>query len=416
MLKDATVVLSDDTPRDYVTLTRRRGYFKSRHAAKYVPLSKDELSAIRRAAAIKGNETRKQRPSSENVGKTCRASDNDTGLNMSTKIEWAEETLNAIVGCRKCSPGCENCYAITTANIRGNHPNEKIRSKFAPTVSGSSGKPNWTGQVTFNESVLLAAIKRKKPTVYFVNSLSDLFYDGVSDEIIDKHFAAFALAPQHRFLVLTKRADRMLEYFLEIHKRLPVRGQGVCTGGLPFCGCGHEAAPDRSHDSDVGYCDTEWPLRNVWLGTSVENQKYADERIPLLLQTPAAVRFLSVEPMLGAVGLRRISTMKFRGAEVLDSLTGTLEGMFGDPCPTHLPAVDWVICGGESGLNSRPFYVKYARDIRDQCKAAGVPFFLKQLGAMPIDEDGSILQLNNKKGGDIDEFPEDLRVREMPEN
>jgi len=116
------------------------------------------------------------------------------------------------------------------------------------------------------------------------------------------------------------------------------------------------------------------------LGVSVEDQARADERIPLLLDTPAAVRWLSCEPLLGPVNLRRLSTFLFRGAEVLDALTGTLEGMFGDHCARRLPRIDWVVAGGESGPGARPMHPDWARSLRDQCAAAAVPFLFKQWG------------------------------------
>jgi hypothetical protein len=129
-----------------------------------------------------------------------------------------------------------------------------------------------------------------------------------------------------------------------------------------------------------------WPLPNVWLGVSVEDQAAADERVPDLLATSAAVRWLSCEPLLGPVDLKRISTFAFRGAEVLDALTGTLEGMFGDPCG-RLPALDWIVVGGESGHGARPMHPDWARSLRDQCAAAGVPFHFKQWGAWELSLD-----------------------------
>jgi protein gp37 len=242
----------------------------------------------------------------------------------------------------------------------------------------------WTGIVRrAPEHVLLAPLKRKKPTTYFVNSMSDLFHEDVPDAWIDQVFAVMALCPQHTFQVLTKRAARMRQYMTE--RRQP-------------------AVPP-------------WPLPNVWLGVSTERQREADERIPLLLATPAAVRFISAEPLLGPVDLT-----PYLYFYTHDDMAALECGCSNKPLPFHenpdpadvaTPRLDWIIVGGESGTDARPMQVEWADQIVAQCREAGVKCFVKQLGASPT-SDGYPLELKNKKGGDPAEWPDRLQVREMP--
>jgi len=215
---------------------------------------------------------------------------------------------------------------------------------------------------------------------------------GISDAFIDRVFAVMALTPQHTFQVLTKRTERMRAYLLALTNRLgdlwDLTNQPTWIA-LP---------PGRSFPR----YPENWPLPNVWLGVSVENQHFADERIPLLLQTPAAVRFISAEPLLGPVTLAQFHN----GTVSRDWVRGGTR-------------LDWVIVGGESGPNSRPFDLAWGRSIVHQCQAAGVACFVKQLGAQPLGDIPAplprLVKLMDRKGGEIDEWPEDLRVREFPE-
>jgi protein gp37 len=197
--------------------------------------------------------------------------------------------------------------------------------------------------VMTHEDRLDQPLRWTKPRKVFVNSMSDLFHEDVPDAFIDRVFAVMALAPQHTFQILTKRAERMREYMSGRRTR---RGDRAVRP--------HERRAPR-----IAKGSYSWPLPNVWLGVSVENQHFADERIPLLLQTPAAVRFISAEPLLGPVDL----------AHWLDDI------------PSGSRRLDWVIVGGESGPGARPFDLAWARSIVQQCQAAGVPVFVKQLGA-----------------------------------
>lgn len=300
-------------------------------------------------------------------------------------IEWTDATWNPITGCSVVSPGCTNCYAMKLAGTRlRHHP-----SRAGLTVDSKAG-PVWNGQVRLNEDWLTQPLQWKRPRRIFVCAHGDLFHESVPDEWIDRVFAVMALAPQHTFQVLTKRAARMRAYMAERWQPAPARRlEGF---GLPPIDLPAEREGEDRHDqvariaerlaNDIGLLDPEndalwtddgaskamsfaWPLPNVWLGVSAEDQARADERIPDLLATPAAVRFLSAEPLLGAIDLWRTG-MKINGK--LDRATG--ERRF----------LDWVIVGGESGPGARPMHPDWARQIRDDCAAAGVPFFFKQWG------------------------------------
>lgn len=321
---------------------------------------------------------------------------------MSTGIQWTDETWNPTRGCSRVSPGCVNCYAERTAM-------RQIHDGYKGLVHISNGHPSWTGVVrAMTGKTLEAPLHWKKPRRIFVNSMSDLFHESLPDEAIDRIFAVMALCQQHTFQVLTKRADRMLAYVSRLEKGI---------GPL------EAAARELGHTFNFqGFSLLAWPIRNLWLGVSVENQKYADERIPLLLQTPAAIRFVSYEPALGAVDFTRISAKSaapYDGEYWLDALRG--RGFKPSPL-TALPievdfdALDWIIVGGESGPGARPFDVAWARDTIEQCRAAGVACFVKQLGARPFKfPSKQYLQLfQDRKGGDPSEWPENLRVREFP--
>lgn len=298
-------------------------------------------------------------------------------------IEWTDATWNPIVGCSVVSPGCTNCYAMKMAGrleavsraheaSNGGDPGplEHYRRLTRVTRSGAV----WTGTVRqAPEHLLTKPLRWRKGRRIFVNSMSDLFHEDVPDEWIDRVFAVMALCPQHTFQVLTKRADRMRAYLSRhrwhIWAKLGRAMDPECWSALP---------PVMGGDCT--------PLPNVWLGVSVEDQQRADERIPDLLATLAAVRFLSCEPLLGPVNLVKIRRFApgIADREFFDSLTGTAVTDLGSrviTLPLNPPArIDWVICGGESGPGARPMHPDWARSLRDQCAAAGVPFFFKQWG------------------------------------
>ena len=318
-----------------------------------------------------------------------------------TTIEWATKVWNPLRGCSRVSEGCRHCYA------------ERMAARFSGAgqpyeglVRQTDGGPRWTGEVRFIAEKLGEPLRWRGPERVFVNSMSDLFHEKVTDEQIAAVFGVMAACPQHTFLVLTKRAERMRQWFEWVRTAERGRWDGTVI---------HYA--ERMLGGAISPSIPGVPLPNVEIGVSVEDQPTADERIPHLLATPAARRIVSLEPMIGPVDLD----------DERDWLTPLhllpVEGAIGDvPCavsttsagvPRH-PALDWVIVGGESGPGARPFDLAWIRSIVQQCRVTGVPCFVKQLGARPVDASGDLL-LKSRKGADMSEWPLDLRVREFPE-
>lgn len=298
---------------------------------------------------------------------------------VKTKIQWTEETWNPIAGCSVVSPGCTNCYAMRrTAPRLSKNP---ATPHYHGTVQPLKGGYVWTGKIGIaGDTAFLKPLRTKKPTMFFVNSMSDLFHENVPDEVIDRVFAIMALCPQHTFQVLTKRAARMREYLSDEATRLRVLQEGVdrelAAAGIRWNGDWN----DRHSQAIAGA--TRWPLPNVWLGVSVEDQARSDERIPDLLATPSAVRFISAEPLLGPVDLTDLTIADDNpGDQHMSALYCEEQFEEVELEPWQNNALDWVIVGGESGKGSRPMHPDWARSIRDQCAAAGVPFFFKQWGA-----------------------------------
>lgn len=462
-------------------------------------------------------------------------------------IEWTDKTWNPIRGCTRVSSGCVNCYAErTAARFAGpSQPYEglvSVRSKVSglrydnPRGAGSWSEPRWTGKVAFVEDKLDEPLRWRKPARIFVNSMSDLFHEDLTNEQIAAVFSVMAAASHHTFQVLTKRPKRMREFFAWLESEWPKQEPG--NEGQPL-----DANVVHEYRRDVGCIPdwfvrngedfpAAWPLPNVWLGVSVENQKAADERIPQLLATPAAVRFLSVEPLLGPVDLRGwgddapaaptadtpATWADFVWPEwVPHDQRRQIEGFWGkgygrspaswlaDHVQQRVPAtgstvtvevdahgwaqvdkmassgltgrylhawnnigriicsdgkvvyasgghgagwlskwlpvgngdystvLHWVIVGGESGPGARPCDLAWIRRVVDDCKSADVPVFVKQLGAAPVTNlaptaetrDGpngkrqmrmtaDFVTVGDRKGGNPDEWPADLRVRQFP--
>jgi protein gp37 len=323
-----------------------------------------------------------------------------------TKIEWAESVWNPVTGCTVLSPGCSKCYAMRMAS--------RLEAMGKPQYQGTTKKVNrlpvWAGKINLIESALTIPLKRQKPTVWFVNSMSDLFHEAVAFEYVDRVFAVMALCPQHTFQVLTKRSERMAEYVAD--RSTP--GSGAYVGGASrtLVG-GYEQVLRHVYRMEPATQETltphdfikRWPLPNVWLGTSVEDQKRADERIPHLLRCPASVRFLSCEPLLGPIDIR-----------------------------PWLSDLDWVIEGGESGFGARRYDVSWGRFLQTQCRQAEVAYFRKQMGAYVYDDhttsacsfppemcwpegtktDYHRIMLKDSKGGKMEEWPPDMRCRQFP--
>lgn len=267
-----------------------------------------------------------------------------------TKIEWTDATWNPVTGCTRVSPGCEHCYIdwAPPFRIEGRHFVDRDGQR-SNAIGSSTG-------VRLHHDRLDQPLRWRRPRKVFVNSLSDMFHDDVPDEYIARVFAVMALAPQHTFQVLTKRHGRMKALLSSPHWLTQV------------CTVGHLIAIERGVSGSI-FDTGPWPLPNVWVGVTVEDQERADLRIPVLLDTPAAVRFLSVEPMLGPVDLTNVDAF-------LNAMEPDWNAMTGAP---H-PLVDWVICGGESGPGARPMHPDWARALREQCVGAGVPFLFKQWG------------------------------------
>lgn len=278
-----------------------------------------------------------------------------------TNIEWTERTWNPIAGCTKVSPGCKHCYAETMANRLAAMGQEK----YARVVTNG----RWNGRISFDEHALTEPLRRKKPTRYFVNSMSDLFHEAVTDEMIDRIMAVIALCPQHTFQVLTKRPKRMRDYIRSIYTDGHWNEINECANAVSL-----------PVDNDFVW---NYPrdLPNLWLGVSVELQSEAEQRIPLLLETPAAVRFLSCEPLLGPLELRKWLFTQHVGQQCSRCGDAGDPDWGWSPCDhatCEFKPLHWVIVGGESGTGFRVMELAWAEDIRRQCAAAEVAFFFKQ--------------------------------------
>lgn len=330
-----------------------------------------------------------------------------------SSIEWTDATWNPLIGCSRVSAGCEHCYA------------ERFASRFSDEgyryhgiARRSPAGPRWTGKVRLVEELLDKPLRWKRPRRIFVNSMSDLFHENVPDLWIDRVFAVMALAPHHTFLVLTKRPEQMQGYLRTAERASMiwnVADRVACNLNLS------ENHPGAAYLRD-GARAASLPLPNVHLGVSIENRD-ALARADVLRAIPAALRFLSIEPLLSSLG------------------------------DLDLSGIGWVIVGGESGPGARPFDLAWARSAIMQCTAANVPCFVKQIGAEPFDSAGAhepgadalcphhhqdgVLPLNeidgsterqvwwctccgrlsglrDRKGGDVREWPENLRVRQYP--
>lgn len=325
---------------------------------------------------------------------------------MSTQIQWTDATWNPTTGCSRVSEGCRNCYIERTPPFR---------------MQGRKlGDP-----VQLHPDRLDAPLHWKKPRRIFVNSMSDLFHEDVPEYFIIQVFFAMAVTPRHTYQILTKRPERM---------------RAVCSGQKMLlaltAALAQFTAQVEGHSLSIRHngdgIDGGVIIPNVWLGVSIEDQATADERIPTLLQTPSAVRFISAEPLLGPIKLRDVGPE----LEKMDVLNGVkfMPGYHGKLC--DVPRLDWVILGGESGPGARPCDLGWIRSIKEQCQSAGVPVFVKQLGRKAgighptnytIDADGKVnigeygcgqtiipCALKDTKGGDMAEWPPDLRVREFP--
>jgi protein gp37 len=334
-----------------------------------------------------------------------------------SSIEWTDATWNPVRGCSRVSEGCRNCYA------------ERLAARFGwlaggyPAAHSTPEGPRWSGKVALVPDALDWPLRRRKPLRIFVNSMSDLFHESLSDPAIAAVFGVMLLAEQHTFQVLTKRPERAREWFRwvasnpvwlgELGEKAQRFDVGPAASCLALLGGQVSQAQARGPLFTAAVCGaiepapdapirSRWPLPNVWLGVSVEDQATADERIPVLLQTPAAHRFISAEPLLGPIQITRLAG------------TGHDLGW----C-RRVDGLEWVIVGGESGPSARPCDLRWVRSIVTECCAASVPCFVKQLGAQPnalgfLGAGRFMGRLLDRKGGDPAEWPESLRVRQVP--
>lgn len=295
-------------------------------------------------------------------------------MSAKTGISWTDSTWNPVTGCSKVSAGCKHCYAEREWPRFYGRTEVTVPLPHGPIVVNGVRLTERVTKRPFTHVVchgdrLEYPIRWQRPRRIFVNSMSDLFHEDVPRDFIDQVFAVMALASQHVFQVLTKRPERMLQYT----EYTEAADMGNIVQHMNRITGNQEAPP--------------WPLPNVWLGVSVENQAAADARVPLLVQMPAAVHFVSAEPLLGPIDLRRWLIARCACGQAA-------------PCNRHVDQprsrVDWIIAGGESGPQARPMHPHWVRMIRDQCVSAGVAFFFKQWGAWVY---GSVVPNNEYDGG-----------------
>lgn len=285
-----------------------------------------------------------------------------------THIQWTDRTFNVVSGCTKISDGCTKCYIERTPPFR------MAGRKFdKPGVGGTTG-------VILHEDRLTQPLSWRMPSRVFVCSLADLFHEEVPDAFIAKLFAIMSRTPQHTYQLLTKRPARMRAllssglFWIMVNAERFKAGVPVLRGGGPIC------------------------LPNVWVGVSAENQQWADIRIPLLLATPAAVRWVSAEPLIGPITLA-------------DHWTGA------DPYRHDEPSLTWMVVGGESGPGSRPTDIGWIRSLVAQCRAGSTAPFVKQLGSVWARDyfvGGDQVARTDPKGGDWGYWPDDVKIREYP--
>ncbi len=316
---------------------------------------------------------------------------------MPTNISWATETWSPVIGCTKIGAGCQNCYAIGWAHRHANNPRMKDSVTFINPYEDlvePNGK-NWTGEVSCIDARLEIPLHWKKPRRIFLPSMGDIFHEDVPDEFLDKIFAVMVLCPQHQFMVLTKRPDRMREFICRSDARVMI----------------HAVLWEMFGPDTYGIA---WPLPNVALGVSVSNQPEADASIPELLQTPAAMRFISAEPLLGGLDLLQYLKPVFRNCDLpcankddeleRQGALSTIAKAAHEYMGSSQKFLDLVIAGGETGPGARPSHPQWFRDLRYQCAEAGVPFHFKQWGEWEYIIDAEDMQDHMRHDGDSDDL------------
>ena len=378
-------------------------------------------------------------------------------------ISWCDETWSPTRGCQRVSEGCRHCWAERMA-ARLSGPGRPYEGLIEPVHSvvhtdeyrDETGAycgqrdyvtavgPRWTGRARFVPEMLERPLRWRKPRRIAVSLMGDVFHNDITNEQIAAVFGVAAACPDHQFLILTKRPQRMLEWFTWIQTH---RGPGIPFGGAEFAAeeaietvwpeGANEAWNVRSFaEPIVGKrldirCDKSnldspavpWPLPNVFVGISAENQQTLEERWQYLARVPAAVRWISLEPLLGPVDLHQQIT-RFCGCPQAAAPDPCDDWKAGDACQFEPPRAHWIVAGGESGPRARPSNVQWYRSIRRQCHEADVPFHMKQLGACPVRTHNGKRQMEvtatrypitDSKGAVMKDWPPDLRIREWPE-
>lgn len=324
-----------------------------------------------------------------------------------TLINWADLVWNFLIGCDRCSAGCDACYAIMDAWMRAENPDPKIAAANAGLTyrNEETGRPDWTGDVRFLPERLDKPLRTINGQRWFVNSKSDLFHARVKAEWIAQALAIMAACPRHTFLTLTKRHSRMRSLMTSpAFRRLYEDAYAELAASLP---------PRRRHEPLPA--DPPWPIPGLHLGVSAEDQDTAELRIPDLLRCrdAAGVLWVSVEPQITLVDLRHL---RVRGGAVMDALAGTMIGPIGDVVPAP-GVVRWVVDGGESGpikataarTAARRAELEWFEAMRDDCAATGTAYWLKQLGTQAARELGV-----RGPGSELADLPADLAIRELP--
>lgn len=335
-----------------------------------------------------------------------------------TTIGWTGKTWNPTRGCRRKSPGCENCFAEGIAH-RFSGPGQPYEGLIQIGKHG----PRWNGEGRFVPDALDAPLHWRDPVKIFVNSMSDLFFEAFANEEIAAIFGIMAACPQHTFQVLTKRVEEARSWFAWLSKQAKTINAGRGMSEAAFClAMAQRYCSNKKLTQNLDQLFAQpWPLPNVWIGASVEDQKRADERLPILANLPAAIRFVSYEPALEFVDFGK--WLQIPETECPKAEDGThCEHWYDetDPCcfcGDNSKGLDWLIIGGESGHGARPFDLAWARRVVADCVAAGVPVFVKQLGCMRIDSGNpdTLQYITAKKGDDPSEWPPELRRQEFPE-
>jgi protein gp37 len=362
-------------------------------------------------------------------------------MGIGTKIPYAHNTVTTAIGCLPVSPGCANCFAECLVGGRLAFNPRLDRYHGVTEITGD--RPRWNGKVNLAPELLGTMVRRERPEVWFIGDLSDLFYEEVPTEHIIEVLAYVLVAGRRGQVAITttKRSRRQRDLVNGMDLDLLARFADRIASGLLARRprrAGWEvrhvpglAAPEPDQHAKVERRPLPWPLPNWWPGVSAEDQRRADERIADLAATPAVLRWVSFEPLLGPVEVCNGRANRWSVPTRRDAAGNGIE--WTDPGPAFIP-VDWVVVGGESGRHARVNDLAWPRALRDQCRAAGVPFFHKQAGACVRVPRGDALQFaldgswtaespgaaqgiarpGHPKGADPREWPPDLRIREFP--